>query len=965
MATYSDTEYELDIYGWDAPNQERYFIKTITTFSDLEIIDYVDDIDTGTFSTASSGWPSDAQSVRVIEKQSGTDVYRGKVVEETVFGSSIEVETEGTYTGAAGVVGDVEYSIYIGATSEASPDFQEKITNFRDLSANLNSGSMSDWSAQVPPQPRLEEYGFERVTIWNEENDTAFFVGVLETVETDPKSSTSISGRGVLVEEDYKSASVTYSNIAVTDAIQDFTTNYMEFDWSFVGDPAQVDATIGTNGKTFTGTHYEIFRDLHNLASIDFNLVYNDWNDVDLQSFRIGNTASSKDVTIKDYTRGFDYTDYANKITLVGAGGVTATAEDTTEINNFGKTVHKTVRKPRLTTQTEVDNAVQEVLNKAISQREQSGSVEVVPTNIDVGFDYNFDVFQNYFLDGKHVTNLFAEFPDKDSHLQPNAAMIPTDGNDSMVELLVYPEIKNLGPDEYQYLISGYDAPDFLKLYGDGSLGVQTNAMDTEERTPAGLLEHQSTARISVLIWNDIFAGSGNVHYGRVWIDGGNENQGVLSFDGGDEIFLDKQGGGVNRVSTEPLRIGTNHPIKRFDETHLENHYPIEGMSATTDPLVDDANDDTTGRFSGSVSSLVSGTPKGQAVSLEAAGDGYSADSGDSFQTLGPDGFTFLAYVNVDSLGTGTSGADDEFRTLYGNGVTPEDGVTSDYGHSFVLSDNGVEVHWQASQHTNSEQFTSVFNPEPGKWEQIGVQFYYDDATPSNSEIRIIYNGEIVETTPWTEPSGDYSNVNTMSLFNADGIQTTNGYQFLGDVAEVRLMDGDVDEATFEEIYKYTQHKYGFTGGIDDVRFWSDNESYTDFTDISNGYHLVPEEELTNPPQVSATGETPLQTILNIPYREVDTSWDGSVLINEVLRGYVTFESIVEPDLDFTQDEGPAVTFNNFNVTVPTENARVEEAQFNLSMDGGNLSLNLDISNRIDTILSESRQEIEDTKQVL
>jgi len=972
MATYSDTEYEIDLYRWDAQNQVRFYIKTITSFENLEIIDYADQIDTGNVTVAESDWDTDTQSVRVIEKQSNNDIYRGRVNETTKVGTSLEVETTGTFTGAEGLVGDVEYSLYVGATVESAPEFQEKIINFSDLSVNQTAGSMSDWSATVPPQPRLEEYGFNRVTVWNEENDTAFFVGVLEEIETDPQESTSISGRGVLVEEDYNSTSVTYSSIDVVDAIQDFANNYLQFDWSFVG-TNNVNATIGSGGKTFTGTHYEIFRDLHNLASLDFNLVYNDWNDVDLQTFKVGEPSPNQEnITIKDYSRGYDYTDYANKVTLVGSGGLTATAEDVSEQNDFGKTIHRTVRKPRLETQTEVDNAVDEALNKAVNNRNQSGDMTVVPTSVDVGFDYTFNVFQNFFLNGNYVTQGYAELPDKSSNMVPRRQHIPTDGNDSLVELLIYPEIKTLGQNEYANIISGYEAPDYLRVYGDGSLGVKANAMDSEERTEAGLVEHQTTSRVSVLIWNDIFAGSGNVHYGGIWIDGGDENNPDLGFfNAGDNIFIDFDGNDTTRLhSRVPLRIGTNHPIKEFSDS-LDFHYPIESMSSTAQDLLDNHSTGTTGEMSGSASSLVEDTPKGQAVSLDVDSDGYSiASTDESFGDLGIEGFTFIAFVNIDNLGTGVNGDTEEFRTLYGNGPTPEDGVTSDTGHSFVLSDNGVEVHWYSDDHLNADGYSSVYNPTVGEWAQVGVQFHYDAETPLNSEIRIILNGEIVDTTPWTEPDGDYTNLQKFSLLDASGIETTNTYQFFGDVADIRLLDGDVSASEIRAIYDYQQNVNGFVGGIDDIRFWSDNESYSNFTDISNGYHLVPSGEINDEPIVPATGETPLQTILNIPYREVDASWDGAGLINQILRGYVTMESVFEPDFDFGHDEGSRendsnYTFDSYNISIPTTNTRVEEAQYTLGMDGGDLKLNLDISNRIDTILSESRTEIEDTKQVL
>lgn len=972
MHEYNDTEYELDVYGWNTTTQERYFIKTITNFEDLKILDFADQIDEVSFTVAQSVWTSDVQSVRVIEKQSGTDIYRGKIVDETKSGTNLDVETKGTFTGASGVVGDVEYSLYVGSTSEAAPEFEEKITNFQDLSINKTAGAMSDWSATVPPQPRLEQYGFKRVTIWDEDAGEAFFVGVLEEINTEPTESTDIAGRGVFVEEDYNSTSVTYSDIAIVDAIEDFATNYLQFDWSFVGTRSNVTSTIDTSGKTFTGTHYEIFRDLHNLSSLSFNLVYNDWDDVDIQTFQIGEPSQNQqNITIKDYSRGYDYTDYANKITLVGRNGITATDENVAEQNDFNRVIHKTIRKPRLETQSEVDNAVEEALNKAVNNRNQSGEINVVPTQINVGFDYDFDVFQDFFLDGGYVTDGYAELIEQDSHIVPRSRHIPNYGtvaepNDSMVELIVYPDIENLGTDDFVYVLSGYNAPDYLKIYGDGSVSVKTSAMDTEQRTQAGLVEHNTSTRISILTWNDIFAEDGTVHYGGIWINGGDENNPDLGFfDAGDRVFVDYDGSlDDTRVHTSvPMRIGTNHPINEFSDS-LNFHYPIEGQQTTSQDLLDHHSTGNDGRLSGSAGTILEETPKGQALSFEDDTHGYSASS-DTFATLDNNGFTFLAFVKVDSLGTGVDGGSDEFRTLYGNGITPENGVTSDLGHSFVLSDNSMEVYWQSDTQQSKDTASTLNTPTLGEWAQVGVQFNY-----SQQEVRFILNGEIVSTSTWTSPDGNYSNSSTFSIFDGSGIETLNTYTFLGDVGEVRLLDGDVTEDEISEVYRYQQNKSGFIGGIDDIRFWSDNEGYQNFDEISNGYHLVPSGEIQDEPIVSATGETPLQTILNASDREINSSWEGSVLITEILRGYVTMDSVIQPDFDFAHDAGPRVGdteyyFDSYSVTVPQTNTRVEEAQYNLSMDGGNLALNLDISSRIDTIVASSKSEIEDTKQVL
>lgn len=94
----------------------------------------------------------------------------------------------------------------------------------------IHSG-VSNWKAQVPYQPSLENDVFNPIQIWHDHQDstttTLLFDGRLENVKTsDDQGQTTISGRGAGWELENNSASVTYTNILAHDAIIDYVNNH-------------------------------------------------------------------------------------------------------------------------------------------------------------------------------------------------------------------------------------------------------------------------------------------------------------------------------------------------------------------------------------------------------------------------------------------------------------------------------------------------------------------------------------------------------------------------------------------------------------------------------------------------------------------------------------------------------------------------------------------------------------------
>jgi hypothetical protein len=123
------------------------------------------------------------------------------------------------------------YELAIGGhKGDASATIYDELT---DLNISENPTALGGWDATVPYTLEHEDSLLADVVIYY--NDAVIFEGMLESVESSfDDSSTKLSGRGTIVELEYQTDSITYSNTTVFDAIRDYWLNRTGFDGSIL-----------------------------------------------------------------------------------------------------------------------------------------------------------------------------------------------------------------------------------------------------------------------------------------------------------------------------------------------------------------------------------------------------------------------------------------------------------------------------------------------------------------------------------------------------------------------------------------------------------------------------------------------------------------------------------------------------------------------------------------------------------
>jgi len=280
----------------------------------------------------------------------------------------------------------------------------------------------------------------------------------------------------------------------------------------------------------FNGTKFDILKSIHERGTYRFALT--DYENDVVESFPQNTIEEEPFWRIKQEQRKLDYSEYANKVTVQGktkSDGTynEATVSDQDEIDVLDRTVHKYEKNPEIVTQSEVDSRADVLLQEKINEKDESGSMDVVPKQIDVGYTYPVSTWSDAFRYGGRIGTNALNFRGSDGapdYVEVNAESPGVEVADRFTfEVLIYPRnLDEMGANDYVSIISSEDDSsnagdnDFILLYGDGSVDVGFGTPDASDpyraRSKPEVVDNEETQRLSV-----IFGETGEID---VFIDG-------------------------------------------------------------------------------------------------------------------------------------------------------------------------------------------------------------------------------------------------------------------------------------------------------------------------------------------------------------------------------------------------------------------------------------------------------------
>lgn len=265
-----------------------------------------------------------------------------------------------------------------------------------------------------------------------------------------------------------------------------------------------------------------------------------------------------------------DVSDYANKVTVVGANGLSETVRSQSEIAKFGKTVERVFNDSSLTTQSSVKTRAKQKINETIANRDESGELTSPPTLFDVGYSYVFENFESSINSGEQVgkgttihnnkqINFIKSFDGNTDSFDINDGQFD---EDSGFEILIQPDLSGINSSEYYTLASSYFAHDFLKIYGDGRIGIRNPAKTANDdfvQTNNGVID-ETMQRITVITHKN-----NGTWTGKLWVDGGNADSPDLTFPA------------TERMVPATLFVGIPFPQKRIHRQKLTHQWKMDG----------------------------------------------------------------------------------------------------------------------------------------------------------------------------------------------------------------------------------------------------------------------------------------------------------------------------------------------------------------------------------------------------
>lgn len=315
-----------------------------------------------------------------------------------------------------------------------------------------------------------------------------------------------------------------------------------------------------------SGSAYEVLTELHDMGGYTFTV--RDYDDVNITVVPTGTTGTHPNWRTITSTRAIDYTNYANRVTVHGRtrddGTVaTATRENQSEIDALAArgvgdngAIERFEKNTNIQTQAEVDSRAERLLDEAVAEKEESGTVEIAPEHVSPGFEYVESSWGTAFPDGSNIGQSALYF-DGDSEV---GGEWPADSNGKWTfSFHIYPQaLRTLGDDEYQVLWQSrsqreIDKFPVVRLYGDGSVGLGEELQDgaiisgTETRTESGVIEHGVAQRLTI-VWGP----SSDIER-KVYVDGFLEDSfAATTYDPLDSVIEKNRGYTLGHSLTTP-----------------------------------------------------------------------------------------------------------------------------------------------------------------------------------------------------------------------------------------------------------------------------------------------------------------------------------------------------------------------------------------------------------------------------
>lgn len=271
---------------------------------------------------------------------------------------------------------------------------------------------------------------------------------------------------------------------------------------------------VTINEAELDGTKFEILETLCERGKYRFATT--DYANNVIQTFHEDAIAPEPGWTILQESKQLNYADYANSVTVHGKaqpdGTVnTATRSNQDEITVVGREVSAFEKNPDVVTQSEVDTRAERLLAEKITQKDESGSINVVPQQVVAGYTYPVATWGEAFnYEGAIGVDSLSFNGDDDYVKFPTNGVGPTTDVYTFEFLLDPSNLAELGDDEYVGILGATSDSwtptynDFVTLYGDGSIGVGFGQADDSNpyrgRSVPDIVNADETQRLSI-VW--------------------------------------------------------------------------------------------------------------------------------------------------------------------------------------------------------------------------------------------------------------------------------------------------------------------------------------------------------------------------------------------------------------------------------------------------------------------------------
>ncbi|MCU4754234.1 hypothetical protein OB919_20000 [Halobacteria archaeon AArc-curdl1] len=343
------------------------------------------------------------------------------------------------------------------------------------------------------------------------------------------------------------------------------------------------DGFVHIDEAVVEGTTFEVLQELHEIGS--YNFAIRDYDQKAVDVFPVGTTNIEPRWRIVSSTRSKDLTDYANRVTVTGArlddgSSYTTTAEHEDEISLMQErgvgddgVIETYVKSTDLATEAEVEDQANRLLEEAITERDESGSLEIVPQMVMPGYSYNVSAWGDSFPYGGQIgsNSLYL-----DGGAGIEFSYSGTQGDQWTFEYLIHPQrLDRMADDEY-YMLHEWGNPSGttckIRLYGDGSVELEGDIGDTA-RTPPNIVRNDHHQRLSIT-WGPGVSTSTVLINGQPRWESGDPNQ-ILEdpYGGMNWLGIDSDGEHGYVGGLDDVRIWTSYDSVKSSDWILEHAY--------------------------------------------------------------------------------------------------------------------------------------------------------------------------------------------------------------------------------------------------------------------------------------------------------------------------------------------------------------------------------------------------------